>query len=415
MNKKMIFLISIEIFGLIFCLGSFVGAGDLNPSAPPGSTMKTLDEVEPRIPIHQSDIPLSITASGSYYLAEEVRGIVGPLSCITVNADDVTIDLGGFVMSGWDSVSSYGVFINGRSNVEIRNGTLRDFDTGIIDSDGKNHRVLGVRVLSCVCHGVYFKNCECCRIADCTIVEGGTVTGSAGTVYAICVGSGGIVTGNSVYHCGIATSCRVYGIEAGSGSTVTGNTVYGNGTASTNDTVTGIWAGSSSTVAGNSVYDNGDSAFGAMVYGIAANYACIVTGNSVYSNGTGGYTVRGLSISSGSTVAKNTAYDNGDNASGMVYGIFSSSGNTVTDNTVYSNGTSATGSGVYGFYINTGCTVTGNNAYGNGNSASGTVYGIYLAGYDLVNNNAAYNNAGTGGGANMNASASSVYGTNLAP
>ena len=47
-------------------------AGDLQPPAAPGSTMKTLDEVEPRIPISQDDIPLTINQNGSYYLTEDL-------------------------------------------------------------------------------------------------------------------------------------------------------------------------------------------------------------------------------------------------------------------------------------------------------------------------------------------------------
>ena len=34
--------------------------------------MKTLTEVEPRIPIRASDLPLVIMSSGSYYLAEDI-------------------------------------------------------------------------------------------------------------------------------------------------------------------------------------------------------------------------------------------------------------------------------------------------------------------------------------------------------
>jgi hypothetical protein len=413
-----VFLCGIGLFVCLFCLWSFVKAGDLNPPAAPGSTMKTLDEVEPRTPIHQSDIPLTITVSGSYYLAEDVS-LAGAGKCIQVNADDVTIDLGGFVMAGSDSASSYGVYMNGRSNVEIRNGTIRDFYTGIGEYDsanGKNHQVLGVRILSCVTDSVYFRYCENCRVRDCTIADGGTRTGIASAVYAICVGGGSTVTANSIYNYGISSSCRVFGVETGSGCTVSGNTIYGNGTSSTYDYAVGIWTGYNCTVMGNSVYNNGDSTDSAAVFGIYVGYAGVVTGNSVYSNGgSAGGEVRGISVSDGSTVTKNTVYDNGDSAGNIVYGIFNGSGCTVTENTAYSNGTSSTGDNVCGIRVGTGSSVTGNTAHSNGNSASGDVYGIFLSGSDLANNNAAYNNVGTGGGTNLYALAGCVLGTNLAP
>ena len=106
---------------------SSVNAGDLNPPAAPTSgTMKTLDEVEPRTPIHQADIPLTITESGSYYLAENVSDNEWG-ECIIVSADDVTIDLNGFTITGSDYGYSYAIWMNGCSNVEIRNGYYTGF------------------------------------------------------------------------------------------------------------------------------------------------------------------------------------------------------------------------------------------------------------------------------------------------
>lgn len=391
------------------------GAGELDPPAAPGPTMKTLDEVEPRIPIHQSDIPLIITASGSYYLAENVSLAAGSGRCIEVQADDVTIDLCGFVMSGADSSSSYGVYMNGRSNVEIRNGTIRDFYTGIIESDstnGRNHRVYGVRVLSCIYCSIYLRYCENCRVMDCTIADGGTRTGSTASVYAICVGDGSTVAGNSIYNYGLSTSCRSYGIETGSNCAVTGNTVHDTGTSATYDYVVGIWTGYGCTVAGNSVYDNGDSTASAYVYGIHTGIASVVTGNSVYSNGnSAGGTVYGIACDHSVTVARNTSYENGTGASATVYGFFVSDGSTVINNTAYGNGASSTGSSVRGIYASTGCTLNANTSRNNGIGATGTVYGIYLVGYSSVFNNTAYGNNGT----NMNLPASCVFGYNCAP
>lgn len=415
MSRKRMVLAVLGLCVWFVYSGSTGKAGDLNPPAAPGSTMKTLDEVEPRIPIHQSDIPLIITASGSYYLAENVSLAAGSGRCIEVQIDDVTIDLCGFVMSGADSNSSYGVYMNGRSNVEIRNGTIRDFYTGIIESDstnGKNHRVYGVRVLSCVYSSIYMRYCENCRVMDCTIADGGTRTGVSGTVYAICVGAGSTVAGNSIYNYGISTSCRSYGIETGSNCAVTGNTVHDTGTSSTADYAVGIWTGYNCTVAGNSVYDNGDSTSSATVYGIHAGIASVVTDNSVYSNGdSAGGTVYGFACDHSCTVARNTSHENGISASATVYGISVGDGSTVVHNTAYGNGDSSTGSSVRGIYASTGCTVTANTSRNNGLGATGTVYGIYLAGYSTVFNNTAYGNNGT----NMYLGTGCVYGYNCAP
>ena len=65
----------------VLCAGIIIGAvsmhfllaiaGNLDPPAPPGPTMKTLDEVEPRIPIPGSATAaatFTISQPGSYYL-----------------------------------------------------------------------------------------------------------------------------------------------------------------------------------------------------------------------------------------------------------------------------------------------------------------------------------------------------------
>ena len=69
--------------------------GVLTPPGAPAPMMKTLQQIEPRTPI--SSLPYTISAPGSYYLT-------GPLNStntgITVAANDVTIDLMGFTISG---------------------------------------------------------------------------------------------------------------------------------------------------------------------------------------------------------------------------------------------------------------------------------------------------------------------------
>ena len=72
------------------------------PGAPADGVFKTLDQVEPRIPIHALNTPagmatFTITAPGSYYLTGDHEVASG--SGITITADNVTLDLSGFTIS----------------------------------------------------------------------------------------------------------------------------------------------------------------------------------------------------------------------------------------------------------------------------------------------------------------------------
>ena len=105
--------------------------GTLTPPGAPAPTMKTLDQVEPRIPI--SSLPYTISSSGSYYLT-------GPLTStntgITVSANHVTVDLMGFTIYGSGSTVHPGIHIAGgnevmRHNVVLRNGGITLFGMGI--------------------------------------------------------------------------------------------------------------------------------------------------------------------------------------------------------------------------------------------------------------------------------------------
>ena len=96
-----------------------------------------------------TSLPYTINYPGFYYLG-------GNLICpsgtgITVNSDNVTIDLMGFTMTSNAPPSDSGFFMYGRTNVEIRNGTITGFVTGVQAdphpsmASGK-HRIINVRV-----------------------------------------------------------------------------------------------------------------------------------------------------------------------------------------------------------------------------------------------------------------------------
>jgi parallel beta-helix repeat protein len=84
-------------------------AGPIDPPAGPvQSTMKSLADIEPRIAINAVNTPgdndaspslYKITQQGSYYLTGDVAGVAGKI-CIEIEASRVTIDLGGYSISG---------------------------------------------------------------------------------------------------------------------------------------------------------------------------------------------------------------------------------------------------------------------------------------------------------------------------
>ena len=259
--------VTLSLLVLVGLLGLsvFAMAGDLEPPAAPAPTMKTLDEVEPRIPIPASATPVAefvIDNPGSYYLAGDRNA---SMNGIRVNADNVTIDLMGYSLIGSGSPMAWGIYVNGRTNVEIRNGTVRDFgDDGIYEnnSNGKEHRIINIRAVSNGIRGIYLAG-NGHLVKNCTAADN---TGHG--IFA--TGNGSTITGNTAYN------NQGYGISVGNGSTVTGNTVFSNQS-------TGIIASSGSTVTGNTVSSNNQSNF-ASYAGIWVYADCLVKGNTLDGN-----------------------------------------------------------------------------------------------------------------------------------
>jgi parallel beta-helix repeat protein len=276
----------------IFVVCSLAHAGDLEPDTAPAPTMKTLQEVEPRKPI--SSLPYTIDTSGSYYLTSDLNSAD---TGITVTVDNVTLDLMGHTITG---SGKYGIYMNGRENVEIKNGTVRGFaDRGVYDDyNGGGNRIINIRALSNGGAGIILmgnshlvKECIAAHnghagiyvLNDCTVTGSKVHNNSFAGIYAQ---QGCLISGNTMYN----NSSR--GMQTGSGCTIIGNTAYNHTNAD------GIMTGEGCTIAHNSTYDNH--------VGIKAGTGCSVIGNTAYSNN-----LYGIDAGHSNMVDQNSAYSNG--------------------------------------------------------------------------------------------------------
>jgi hypothetical protein len=269
--------------GLIVILcGSLCLAGSLQPSAAPAPTMKTLNEIEPRIPIPASTSAAStfiISTSGSYYLqGERLCSTIG----IRVDVNNVTIDLCGYSLVGNGSYT--GISIMGRNNVEIRNGTIRNFAVGIEEpyTAGTSHRIIDIRAIANARAGIYLSGSNN-QVRGCSI-SGNGFSPAGNPVYGIFPGTNSTVAGNNISNNGKSASVYVYSVFCGSNCTITNNTITDNGISSSSN-VYGLLCDSGCTVVGNTICNNGTSGTSPNIYGIYFwSGSCLVDQNTVNNN-----------------------------------------------------------------------------------------------------------------------------------
>jgi parallel beta-helix repeat protein len=222
-------------------------------------------------------LPHTITSPGLYYLSNNLTSSDTAKNAITVDADDVTIDLMGFCLTGPGKTSGTGnngiLVAATRTNVEIRNGSIKTFGNDGIQSspDCTSIRVVGLRVRDTGKYGIHLNGSDN-LVMDCAVMknsEAGVFVGNSSLVKGCQVGEGGyygiFLYGGSTA-VGNTVRASTYGIATFSGSSVTDNTVSGN-------SQDGISAGSNCTITRNTAYSNAGWGINTLTY-------CTITNNT---------------------------------------------------------------------------------------------------------------------------------------
>jgi hypothetical protein len=240
-------------------LSTIRAQGTLTPPGAPAPTMKTLAQIEPRIPVDAAHTPgdfsdvFVISQPGAYYLTTNVIG-VNSKAGIAILANNVTLDLSGFAMLGTSSSYDGIVVYSGLTNIVIRNGIVTGWGAG-------NY---GIR---CLGQNVIFERLNI----------------SANNFGMSCN------SGNVVRDCVINANQRD-GIDVnGSGVLILNNNLAGNNTLGLGNSCMSI-AGANARIEGNHIVGTG-TGYGILIPNVGSFTNNIIVRNSVIGNGANNYSI----------------------------------------------------------------------------------------------------------------------------
>jgi parallel beta-helix repeat protein len=281
--------------------------GSLTPPGAPAPTMKSLDQTEARTPVDAAHTPgdannqFIISAPGSYYLTGNITGVSGK-NGISINANNVTLDLKSFALIGVAGTLSGITVPAAQRNLRVYNGSVDYwYATGLSCDLSSNSQFDHLRIsqnngngLSCG-NGSVLNGCSAeangfeglqtgdrSTLTGCTAANNGAdgiATGTSCTLTS-CTSTGnlspyaGFAIDKDCTIIGCSAVSNYYGIESSSGCTIKECTANRN-------SKNGI-TGSSALLIVNctACYNSGD--------GIACASDCLINGN------TASYNVNGI-------------------------------------------------------------------------------------------------------------------------
>lgn len=125
---------------LLLLRPSLSAQGSLTPPGGPAPTQRSLDQVEPRIPINATNTPSNgvgqfvISQPGSYVLTGNLVGVSGMVG-LQIASSDVTVDLRGFTLIGVPGALA-GISFSAMNRVSIMNGNVTNWPGGGIAGTG---------------------------------------------------------------------------------------------------------------------------------------------------------------------------------------------------------------------------------------------------------------------------------------
>lgn len=320
MKRSVILVTALFVFTTLSPQRS-LSQGALTPPGPPGPLFKTLDQIEPRMPIAGGTGlgSLVISQPGSYYFTGN-RQTAG--TAVFVETNGVTIDLNGYSLIGGganDGIKAE--FSDGRvmDRIVIRNGTISGFANGI-----KMSKARACRIEDMICSGNQGSGVAfLCGTSGSTI---GNVITRCQMISNYAVGiyleggasAGDVCTGNIISHCTVSSSPG----QSGSTTTGLGLWLYGSSTGAiggtsgnlieyctaANNLRTGfLLTASAGRLVGNRIVGclstlNGSTGFELNSSGVGRLLGNTITQCQAIGNGSDGFRVAGIGSSTGGNV-----------------------------------------------------------------------------------------------------------------